>query len=162
MSRKLSGCSAEGNTTSVCRKKCDGNGNSEKEERKAYLREDGWTVWRGCRGRKCTTDSHKLDSAFEGDFMRRVNMQPAEQTRTRTISGGGHTSKGWHQGLPRAKHSWYSQKDDDRWEGHKIAGRLMYRDGTRRWESRWQTWTTGSRRYVRLSIHSTPIAEEFD
>ena len=34
--RKLSGCSAEGNTTSVCRKKCDGNGNSEKEERKAY------------------------------------------------------------------------------------------------------------------------------
>ena len=28
------------------------------------------------------------------------------------------------------------QKDDDRVEGHEIAAKLMYRDGTRRWEYR--------------------------
>ena len=78
-----------------------------------------------------------------------VTGQQSKQP-TRTRSGGGHTSKGWHQRLPRVKHSWSSQKEDDRGEGHETAGKIMYRDGTMRWESRWQMWTTGSRRDVRL------------
>ena len=45
----------------------------------------------------------RMDKIRNEEIRRRLNMQPAEQTRTR--SGGGHTSKGWHQRLLRAKHS---------------------------------------------------------
>ena len=45
----------------------------------------------------------RVDKIRNEEIRRRVNMQPAEQTRT--ISGGGPTSKGWHQRLPIAKHS---------------------------------------------------------
>ena len=39
-----------------------------------------------------------MDKIRSEELRRRVNMQTAEQTRTR--SGGGHTSKGWHQRIP--------------------------------------------------------------
>ena len=44
-----------------------------------------------------------MDKIRNEEIRRRVNMQPAEQTRIR--SGGGHMSRGWHQQLPRVEHS---------------------------------------------------------
>ena len=45
----------------------------------------------------------RMDKIRNDEIRRRVNMQPAEQTRIR--SGGGHMSRGWHQQLPRVEHS---------------------------------------------------------
>ncbi len=51
------------------------------------------------------TGKTRMDKIRNEQITRRVNMQPEEKTANRTISGGGHMSRGWHQRLPRVKHS---------------------------------------------------------
>ena len=52
-------------------------------------------------------------------------MHPAEQT--------ANENKIMHVVVTHQKDG---QKDDEQGEGHETAGKMMYRDGTMRWESR--------------------------
>ena len=100
----------------------------------------------------------RMEKVRNEEIRRRVDMQPAEQTR----SGVDHTSRGWHQRLPRLKHSWSSPlQKTTKGKATKSLGRRCTEMVQCDWNPDDMS-TTGWWTDVRLYIHSTPMAENFD
>ena len=88
----------------------------------------------------------RMDKIRNEEIRRRVNMQPAEQTAEKN------KIRWWSHVKRMAPTDQRSPEQSTRDPARRTTTERRPRhrwDGTRRWESRWQTWTTGSRRDVR-------------
>ena len=109
-----------------------------------YHREN-WTLTSKERQMLTTTDMRCLrkaagktcmDNIRKEEIRRRINMQPAEQTANKNNIRWWSHVKRMAPTAPQSKALGIQPEGRRPREGHDIAGKLMHRDGTRRWEFR--------------------------